>query len=518
MMIMAKRYDVVIIGSGMSGLSCASLISQIYKKNVLIIEQHSKIGGFSQTYSKDGYSWEVGIHQIGELSKTSLLSQTFDIITRKNIKWKKMPEKYIKFYYPDFVYEIASSKEKQIKYLSSLFPEEMDNIKVYYEDIQRVANWYVIYNANINNPEKLKKILDNDISKIAFQTLEEYLSKLTKNQKLRSFLSSQWPDYGLPPSVSAFVVHALLVTHLLNGVYFPEFGAQSIVEEIESSILENGGAIITNTLVERINYEGKQVQSVTVRDLNFKNKLYEIEADYFISTIGIINTYCGLLNKIIPQNKIDQIKKWFSYGTSHIGLFATLNKDPREFGENGELSWIFESYDHNEIYFNKLKSPQNNISHCTFSFPSIKKNLNDNKHTMIINSLVDSSVFIKWINSKDSEYYKFKENIGLILINMVEKKLPGIKDAINSWTLSTPLTTKRITQHYNGFIYGLPSIPDRYKDHTLNTNTPLNNFFISGVDITGFGIYGAISSSILTIPTMLNDKEFFLKVLKKAKE
>ena len=54
-------YDVIIIGSGISGLCCAALLSMEGKK-VLVLEKHFKVGGYTHTFKRKKYEWDVGIH------------------------------------------------------------------------------------------------------------------------------------------------------------------------------------------------------------------------------------------------------------------------------------------------------------------------------------------------------------------------------------------------------------------------------------------------------------------------
>ena len=48
---MKDKYDVIIIGSGISGLCCGALLSMEGKK-VLILEKHFKIGGYTHTFKR----------------------------------------------------------------------------------------------------------------------------------------------------------------------------------------------------------------------------------------------------------------------------------------------------------------------------------------------------------------------------------------------------------------------------------------------------------------------------------
>ena len=65
-------FDVIIIGSGMGALSAASILAQMNKKRVLVIERHFEIGGFTHSFRRKGYSWDVGLHYVGETCPRAL--------------------------------------------------------------------------------------------------------------------------------------------------------------------------------------------------------------------------------------------------------------------------------------------------------------------------------------------------------------------------------------------------------------------------------------------------------------
>ena len=62
------HYDVIIIGSGIGGLANAAYLSLLGQK-VAVFEQHYTAGGFTHSYTREGYEWDVGVHYIGEVHK-----------------------------------------------------------------------------------------------------------------------------------------------------------------------------------------------------------------------------------------------------------------------------------------------------------------------------------------------------------------------------------------------------------------------------------------------------------------
>lgn len=57
----AEQYDVIVIGSGIGGLSLAALMSKLGKR-VCVLEQHYTAGGFTHSYEREGFEWDVGVH------------------------------------------------------------------------------------------------------------------------------------------------------------------------------------------------------------------------------------------------------------------------------------------------------------------------------------------------------------------------------------------------------------------------------------------------------------------------
>ncbi|MCJ7934765.1 MAG: NAD(P)/FAD-dependent oxidoreductase [Chryseobacterium sp.] len=512
-------YDVIIIGSGLGSIACASFIAQMYNLKVLVVEQNKQAGGLSQAIVTDqDVELEIGIHQVGELEADSIFSKLMSYISDGKSSWRRLPDTFIKFHFPDFVYEVTAGEADQIYKLSRLFPSEEVNIHQYYRDIEQITKWYRNFTTESLNNDKSRmlKLLDLKPGKMAMMTTEAYLNHRFTNEKLKSLIASHWTDYGLPPQMSAFLKHAILVNNHKNGVYYPNFGSTQLIDSISDTIINNGGEFVFNSRVEEIIYEGKTAHSVTILN-EITNEKTVLGANIIISGIGLYNTYGKLLDKNLAPEKLNALNGFKRQGVSFIKLFATLKSDPQSVGADQSLSWVYPGYDHNQNFKGRKALSKELISQFSISFPSLKKD-RTTKHSMKINTLVDYDTFMEWLGNDElgENYKRIKQEIGESLLNAAEKLYPGLTELVDNWDLYTPMSATRDTKHYKGNIFGIPDTPERYMNLDFNCFTPLENVYVTGSDITTSGVYGAILSGALTASAAFKDKQFFLKVIQKV--
>src|SRR5277367_4367765 len=89
----SQSYDAIVIGSGMGALAFATIMAKLRKWRVLVLERHFKIGGFTHTFSRPGgWTWDVGVHYVGEMGKGMSGRRLFDFITDGLVDWSPLPD------------------------------------------------------------------------------------------------------------------------------------------------------------------------------------------------------------------------------------------------------------------------------------------------------------------------------------------------------------------------------------------------------------------------------------------
>ncbi len=73
---MNNKYDIVIIGSGFSGLMCGAILSK-NGYSVCLLEKQPTPGGNLQTFKRHGKVFNTGLHYLGALKKGQTLYKIF---------------------------------------------------------------------------------------------------------------------------------------------------------------------------------------------------------------------------------------------------------------------------------------------------------------------------------------------------------------------------------------------------------------------------------------------------------
>ena len=517
-----KHYDIIIIGSGIGALTLASIMAKFNKKRVLILERHSKIGGYTHSFSRKQYKWDVGLHYIGTIFEGRLTGRVFDFITNGKLKWQKILEPFEAFVYPDFTFKLFGEEKKYKHDLIRMFPKEKSAIKSYFRDIKLATCWYLIYFLCRFLPLFLRiplAIINKLFQRKALMVTSDYLDRCFKDRKLKSLLTSQWGNYGLPPSRSSFLIHALVVNHFINGGYYPKGGAEEIANTIVPTIEQQGGKCLANHEVTQVIVEDSRAVGVSVnvgnRSQPYTEKYY---APVIVSNIGAYNTF----TKLIPKDiHIPFAKKCVNINNTStcVALYVGLKDDVKSLGIKSTNHWIYDSYDHEKHYRNS-KLVEGSPSACYLSF-IFHKDLKVKANTAVIIAYVYYSKFKKWRHQssgkRDKEYYDLKDTISDGLINFVNRRYPGFRNMVDHAELATPLTSEHFTDHSEGAMYGLPATPERYRQKWLKVKTPLKGFYITGTDISALGVVPSMMGGLATA-SYLNGPFGFFKLVREMRK
>ncbi|WP_067520796.1 phytoene desaturase family protein [Endozoicomonas ascidiicola] len=503
------HYDVIVVGSGMGGLTTAALLSKLGKK-VCVLEQHYTAGGYTHSYENSGYEWDVGVHYIGEVHKPySTLRRVFDVVSENRLKWAEMDPVYDRIILGEKSYDFVTGTEQFTEQLIEYFPDDEKAIRDYVALIRKISKLTPRFFAGQAMPPTLAKLYNLIRPALVpgefFKTSRQVLEALTSNQELISVLTGQWGDYGQVPADCAFLMHALIAKHYLAGGAYPVGGSSEIARTIIPTIQAAGGEVFTYAKVDKVLEENKRAIGVQMEDGTV------IKADQIVSNIGLMAT----ANHLLPDWAGKAIGKgqWpdtIKHSSAHLCIYAGFKGTAEELGLDTTNLWVYPDGNHEanvDAYLNDKEQP---FPLVYISFPSTKdpdwENRYPGKTTVEMVTVADHEWFSQWENStwnqRGDDYEVMKKKLSQRLLDVLFKHRPQLREALDFYELSTPLSTRWFQQNEKGEIYGLDHFVERFKQPYLHPVTPLKGFYLTGADVMTAGVGGALMSGVMTASAM----------------
>ena len=523
---MDENWDAIVVGSGMGGLAAAGFLARVGGRKVLVLEKHSERGGQTHTFRRDGASWDVGLHYLGNMDKGRLERSLFDFLTGGALDWNRMPDDFERFIYPDFSFAVPSDPKRYEAQLIERYPDEAAAIRRYFRDLVAAARWHVLAIQQQLMPAPLSylmRLLRAFGAGRATQTTAEYLEHHFRSPELKALIASQWGDYGLPPKQSAFALHALVTGSYLNGGWFPAGGAGRIARTIEPGIEAAGGAIRVSHEATAIVIENGRAVGVDALDRRGAEPIpVRYRAPIIISDIGATLTYQRLLPTEGEIGRLTAAQRAeteaLSGGMSAVNLYLRLKAPVSTLGVHGENYWINTSLDHDDLDDETTRTLAGEPRHAYLSFPSAKSG-DDRFHTAEVIAMVNPEAFAAWRGTTSGErgrdYAELKQRIGKGLLSLADRAVPGFSDLVTYCEVSTPLTVEHFTSHPKGSFYALPGVPERYRSSSIGVHTPIPGLYLAGSDAASLGVPGALFGGLAAASHVLGSTGF-LRIMRQV--
>jgi len=467
------QYDVIVIGAGLGGLTAGAKLAKEGKK-VLLIEQHDRPGGCATTFKRKDFTFEVGLHEMDGLHARDIKTKIFrELKVFDEVEFLKVPEFY-HFNNGRYQLTIPHDPNKAIEILTETFPNEKKGILAYFDQI---------LNARKKAKESAGK---EEIS------LGVFLDSIIKNEDLKLILLGNLGYFHDDPySISLNYYSAAQGSYFQGGGNFIKGGSQKLSNYLSDYISNNDGKVLLKYLVTEIITEGNRAVGVKYRkNKKASSEILKAYAGDVIANAAIPNLANSLLPKAFGEDINRQIKN-LEPGASLLTIYFGFKKPVKELGHKYYSVFVFDD---------SIKS-QADIK------TNNKSDFNTRSFTFVDYSQIDSALTVEgksigviccidylseWEKLSKEEYKVKKKKLGDLFVERLEKIIPGIKEQIEYFEVSTSKTVARYTLTPQGAVYGFAQTPQRVRHKEIQTIDNLH--FASAWTKIGGGFSGAIFS------------------------
>ena len=495
-------YDAIIIGSGAGGLSAALPLAQAGLK-VLVFEQHEVPGGWTHSFTLQGYKFSPGVHYIGGIQPGGSMRKIYQGLgVSKDLSFVEInPKGYDHIFIGEERFDFPKGKENLLNYLKDKFPDQAKGLDGYFEAVDLLTE-------GIRSMGRVRGMKDaikgagtaSGLLRWARATGKDLIEQFISDPVLIGVLGGQAGDNGLPPSqVSAFF-QAGITHHYFNGGYYPVGGAFALPRAFTRALKDAGGELRLSTSVDKILIEDGRVIGVRLADGT------EARSRYVVSNADPEVTLGKLVGREHLSPKLRRKLDGVTYSVSALSLFFATDMDLRRDGglDSGNF-WYYDNQDVDGLYalgltdnaLNAETPPMQFLTITTLKDPS---KMHHGHHTGESFAFVGYEAFEKWAHTKFGErpadYAAMKEDLAWRLFKGLEKRVPGLSKRIVFWDLGTPLTNVHYLNATRGNLYGISKTPRQVGPLAFPVKTEIEGLYMVGASTTSHGVAGVTQSGL----------------------
>ena len=471
-----NKYNTIIVGGGIAGLTSAAYLSRQGKK-ILLIEKNKECGGLVNTFTQDGFHFDAGVRALEDAGII------FPMLNDLNIHLEVVKSPVSLGIENEMLHiESVDSLKQYSELLTTLYPESKGEIDSVMKVIRKIMKHMdVLY--GIENPVfkdlmrdrtfLFKKLLPwlpkfiFTVGKINRMNMpvEDYLGKIVKNPSLKDIISQHF--FKNTPAFFALSYFSLYLDY-----FYPKGGVGKLADAVKNKIIEYGGKIKTGTKIIKILADTYYVIDQNNITYEYENLIWAADLKTFYK---IMET-----NGLLPKKRIkfENIKKKMLNnrgGDSVFTLFIEVDEPLERFRKiaHGHFFYTPSKQGLGKTHWNELNTMLSNFERIKrekiltwldkftrlntyeISIPGLKdpELAPPGKTGLIISLLAEYDLFNKV--QEAGWYDEFKTELENRILNVISDSIyPMLKDKIIKHFSFTPLSIENRIGSSEGAITG----------------------------------------------------------------
>ncbi len=488
-----SAYDVVVVGGGIGGLTAGAFLAQAGKQ-VLVVEQQERAGGFAREFQHGSYNINPALHLImgcgpaGPAGQGLIDAALSQLGVQDQCEFA-VADPFYRIQFPDFQMEVPAGRDAYLEAHQRLFPEEAKGFgnlislcsQVYQEFVRLpiVPRWRDWALMPVRFPRHTRYVN---------ATLGSVVNRYLSGPRLRAAYAILWPYVGLPPSRVSFLMWAtMMASYVEEGAFYCRGGFQGLADALAKGLADHGGELIVGTRVTKIHAASSRVQGVSLENGQ------QINAPVVISNVDAKRTFQHLLEPgQVPARYMRKLSR-LEPSMSVLGLHLATDLDVRALGVP-KVTMIMPE-DLESVYTDALSGKVSGLAmHIpTVCDPSLAP---PGEHLVILQATLPYGAG----DLSPSVRARCAEE----LLEGAETVLPGLRQRITFVQGASDASHQPYPLHRLGPIYGWAALPRQAGPFRLPNRTPVAGLYLAGHWAQpGHGIWSVVLSGINTARLVL---------------
>jgi len=488
------RYDAIVVGSGLGGLTPAALRARAHL-DVLVIERHDRVGGYAHAFRRGRYLFDSAVHLIGGCEPSSfeggglIHNLLTELGVRDQCRFERIDPCYAAVF-PEMVARAPSDLDAFVEQFSDAYPANAKGLREFMQECLNVRN-EIRRAAELGTPFSAIQTPDRFPTLIRYRkaTLREVLDDHIDAPGLRAAIGTLWPYLGLPPSRVSFLYFAtMLMSYLADGSYYCAGTFQKFAEALASAITRRGSEVLLRSPVRRIRVERNRVCGVVLENGQC------IDAPIVISNADATQTVEELVGpEAFSARYLTRLRRMKPSVSAFVVYLAA--KLPLAKETTCHETFLYASLDHEAAHRSSLAGDPNwlSVTVPTLADPSLAPR---GEQLMVLTTLLPYG---------DASYWRSRKRQMLArMIDRADACFGGLKQRVVFAEAGSPRTMERYTRNRAGALYGWEISPTQVGPGRLENVAPIEGLHFAGHwTQPGGGIYGVVTSGIQTAQAAL---------------
>ncbi|WP_375772528.1 NAD(P)/FAD-dependent oxidoreductase [Archangium gephyra] len=494
----------VVIGTGAGGLAAAGFLARS-GFDVTAVEQAPHLGGSLAPFERQGFTFDVGIHYVGQCRPGQLMSEQLAALGLDSsaLFSELEPDGFDIYRFPDFEVRNCRGLDRFRDRLQALFPEEAAGLAEVFETLTRVRELMALgvrpHGGKLHASDLAALRAVPMLWRWRRGTWGDFLRHHLKDERARAALSAMCGDWGLPPGRSAALVALAIIADYSDGAFFPKGGGGALLQALVDAAQGHGVTFRTHVAAQRILVSRGCVTGVELEDGE------ALGADVVVSDVDPTVTLGHLVG---PEHLPARLRAHVARTEPSLGMavvYLGLRRDLRQHGMSAANLWSYPSTDL-DGQFEPLGRgelpPQLSLFLSSNSLKDTTGSLAPpGCSTLEVVTFVPEAMFERWAHlpagARGEDYHALKEQLADRMLGEVEARFPGLVGDIAVREVATPLTWLDSLRAPHGGVYGPAMTPRQSGFYRFRTRTPVQGLFLAGQGVLSMGISPVLLSGRL---------------------